>query len=353
MKRFLYLVATDQLNGISISIVKLFLWVLSWVYCVLMVLRGVLYKISVLKTLKLSCPVISIGNLTVGGTGKTPLIEFLAEVLGDRNSKVVILMRGYMDGGTGSQAHKSDEATMLEDVFPDIPVLIGANRGKNAQTYLKDHSADVFLLDDGFQHQQLARDVDIVVVDSTDPWGNGCLMPRGILRESKHALKRAQIFVLTKTDLGKNNLDMINKDLKARNPEALIVETIHKPVSLVDLRQGAVVDLKVISGRQVCAVCSIGNPNSFKQTLTGLGANIEKFNPFMDHHIYTDEDIKCVVRSCQDQNIAMIVTTEKDAVKLKLLLDKFPEEIQILSLRIKIVITEGEDQFLERIDRIL
>jgi len=353
MNRFLYLIATDQLNGVSVLFVKLLLWILSLAYRFFMALRGVFYRIGLLKTHRLPCSVISVGNLTVGGTGKTPLIEFLAEVLRNRNIKIVILMRGYMGGGVGSKVHASDEATILMNAFPDIPVLIGANRVKSAQTYLEHNSADVFLLDDGFQHQRLFRDVDIVVIDSTDPWGNGYVLPRGVLRESKHALTRAQIFVLTKTDFGKNNLDAITRDLGSRNPEALIVETIHKPVALVDIRLDAVVDLEMISRKQVCAMCSIGDPNSFVQTLSGLQANIGKRHPFMDHHIYTQEDIGRIVRSCQGQEITTIVTTEKDAVKLKPFLEEFPEKIQIYSLRIRIVVTAGEDQFLERIDRIL
>ena len=353
MKRFLYLIATDQLNGVSVLFVKLLLWVLSLVYRFFMVFRRVFYKIGILKVHRLSCPVISVGNLTIGGTGKTPLIEFLAEVLHNRNIKIVILMRGYMGQGAGSKAHKSDEAQMLTNTFSNIPVLIGANRVKSAKNYLEHNAADVFLLDDGFQHQQLFRDVDIVVIGTTNAWGNRCLLPRGILRESMQALTRAQIFVLTKTDFGKNNLDAITRDIKRRNPDALIVETIHKPVSLVDIRLDAVVDLEKVSGKQVCAMCSIGDPNPFIHTLNGLQANIEKQYSFMDHHIYTQEDIRRIVRSCRDQRIVTIVTTEKDAVKLKPFLEEFPEDIQIYALRIKIVITEREDQFLERIDRIL
>jgi len=353
MKRFLYLVATDQINSAIISIVKLLLWVLSCVYRFLTALHRFFYSTGILKTYRLPCPVISIGNLTVGGTGKTPLIEYLVEVLQNRKIQIVILTRGYMGEGIGSRTQESDEAVMLKNAFPDVPVLVGANRVKSAQEYLEHQLADVFLLDDGFQYRRLLRDLNIVVIDATNPWGNGCLLPRGILRESKNVLKKIKIFILTRADLGRNNLRSITKELRSKSPEALIVEAIHKPVSFIDARFKSIVDLNAVSGRDVCTLCSIGNPDSFVQTVAGLEANAGMQFVFMDHHIYMEDDIKRIVRSCQGKGITTIITTEKDAVKFEHFLDMFPKEITILSLRIRIDITEGEGQFLERIDRIL
>lgn len=335
------------------STIKPFLQILSWPYHLFTTLKRSFYKIGVFKKDHLSRPVISVGNLTVGGTGKTPLVKFLVEALQKKGIKVAILMRGYMGGGADSKFEKSDEATMLRNTFPDIPVLTGANRFKNAQAFLTGNRADVFLLDDGFQHQQLSRDIDIIVIDATDPWGNGFLLPRGTLRESKNALKEVPIFVLTKTDLGRENVREIYADLISRNPEALIVEAIHKPVSFVDVRTGDSIDLGVISKKQVCAICSIGNPNSFVQTLIGLEANIGTQFAFMDHHVYTQKDVERINQSRLNQKITTIVTTEKDAVKLEQFWKIFPFDTQILSLKIQIVITKEEESFLERIDRIL
>jgi len=353
MKRFLYLVATDQLNCVMASTIKPFLQILSWPYRLFTTLKRSFYEGGVFKKHHLSVPVISIGNLTVGGTGKTPLVKFLVEALQKKGIRAVILMRGYMGEGADSRSEKSDEATMLRSAFPDIPVLVGANRVKNAQAFLVRNKANVFLLDDGFQHQRLSRDIDIIVVDTTNPWGNGFLLPRGTLRESKNALKKVPIFVLTKTDLGRENVREIYNDLISRNPKALIVEAIHKPVSFTDERTGGSIDLGIISKKQICAICSIGNPDSFIQTLTGLGANIDAQFMFIDHYVYTQKDIARVAQSCRDQKISTIVTTEKDVVKLKQFWKIFPFDTQILSLKIQIMITEEEEPFLERIDRIL
>lgn len=353
MKRFLYLVATDQLKGAMASTIKPFLQILSWPYHIFTTLKRFFYDVGVFKKHRLSLPVMSIGNLTVGGTGKTPLVKYLIEALQKKGIKVVILTRGYMREGADSRFEKSDEAAMLRNAFHDIPVLVGANRVKNAQTYLASNRADVFLLDDGFQHQRLARDIDIIVIDATNPWGNGFLLPRGTLRESKNALKDVPIFVLTKTDFGRGNVREITNDLISRNPKALIVEAIHKPVSFTDARTGNSVDLGVISKKQVCAICSIGNPDSFVQTLTGLEANIGAQFVFIDHHIYMQKDIERVAQSCRDQKISTIVTTEKDAVKLEQFWKIFPFGTLLLSLKIQIMITGKEESFLERIDCIL
>ena len=349
MKRFLYLIATDQLKGGLASIVGPFLQILSYVYHFVTTLKRSLYDIGLYKKHHLPCPVISVGNLTVGGTGKTPLIVFLVETLQSRDVDIAILTRGYMQG----RSEKSDEVAMLQGRFPDVPILVGANRVRNAQAYLINNKADAFLLDDGLQHQRLFRDLEIIVIDTTNPWGNGYLLPRGILRESKSALRGAQIFVLTRTDLGRDNVRAVYDVLSSINPKALTVETIHKPVSLIDNRSLAIVDLGVISQKKVCVISSIGNPGSFVQTLTGLEANIGAHFEFMDHHIYTRQDIDRIDQTCRDQGIATIVTTEKDAVKLQGFWNVFQYDTQLLSLRIQIMFTEGGEQFLERISHIL
>ncbi|MCK5081928.1 MAG: tetraacyldisaccharide 4'-kinase, partial [Candidatus Omnitrophica bacterium] len=213
--------------------------------------------------------------------------------------------------------------------------------------------ADVFLLDDGFQHWRLLRDIDIVAIDAMNPWGNGHLLPRGILRESKTALSRAHIFVLTKIDLGNERLVEIKSDLHAVNPKALIVEAIHKPVLFWELHSKTEFDLVTIRGQKVATVCSIGSPNSFIKTLVELEANIDEHFAFMDHHVYCAVDVERIVELCQKQGIATIVTTEKDAVKLGPFMSMFPDYISVLVLKIEISIVSGEDVFLERIYHIL
>lgn len=345
--------ATDQIKGGAVSVIKLILWVLSRVYGVIVALRKVFYKIGLRRRHRLPCPVISVGNLTVGGTGKTPLVELIARALKDENLRPVILTRGYMGEGGTARRYGSDEAEMLRNALADVPVLTGADRLENARTYLERNTADVFLLDDGFQHWRLSRDMDIVVIDTTNPWGNGHLLPRGILREPRRALSRAQMFVLTKTDLGGEHLEKIKGDLRLINPRAPIVETVHEPASAADGCSGGAVDLSSLRGQKVCALCSIGAPDSFARTLANLGADIGARFAFMDHHRYGRGDIERVVASCEGQNIATVVTTEKDAVKLKSFFNVFPDHIRVVFLKIKIVIVGGEDAFFERIRRLL
>jgi len=353
MKRFLYLVATDQIKGGVVAIVQVVLWILSQAYGFCVALRGAFYKVGIFKHHQLSCPVISVGNLTVGGVGKTPLVELIARALREKGVGAAILTRGYMGEGVDARGQSSDEAVMLENVLSNVPILVGADRIKSAKAHLAQNKVGAFLLDDGFQHWRLSRDVDIVAIDATNPWGNGCLLPRGILREGKKALLRAHIFVLTKVDLGREHAQNLKDDLKLINPKALIVEAVHQPVALSDMRFGEVVDLASVRGQKICAVCSIGAPDSFTKTLVKLGADVGGQFAFMDHHRYARDDVQRIVQSCQEGQVKTVVTTEKDAVKLKSFLEVFPESIRVLSLRIKVVIVNGEDAFLERIHRVL
>ena len=329
------------------------LWVFSKIYLVLIVLRKFFYKIKIFKCHQLSVPVISVGNLTMGGVGKTPLIEYIAQVLKKKGIQPVILMRGYMEGNVDGRIQNSDEAIMLRNILADIPVLVGADRVRNAKEFEKRNKVSIFLLDDGFQHWPLARTMDIVAIDVTNPWGNGHLLPRGILREPKSALGRVHIFVLTKTDLGAHEPEKLKADLKTINPSALIVETVHKPVLFSDIRSGKDLDLISVYGQRIFPVCGIGDPDSFVRTLKKLGVQIDEQFTFMDHHRYELSDVVRITKLCQDKSITTIVTTEKDAVKLRHFLNIFPDDIRILSLKIKIFIINKEGQFLERISDIL
>ncbi len=344
MKRFFYSVATDRVNGVGPSILKAFLLFVSFLYsagvqCILL-----FYKVGLLKQHHLPKPVISVGNITMGGVGKTPLVVLIAQLLRAKGLKPVILTRGYM-----ATRGKSDEVELFQRILKDVPVLVGADRIKNAREFLKNNEADVFLLDDGFQHWCLFRDLDMVAIDATNAFGNKHAIPRGILREPLSSLKRARMFVLTKTNLA--DTEGIKASLQKINPRAPIVETIHQPVGLDNLRINASVDLDFIKGKDIAAFCSIGTPESFEKTLMNLGGNLSKNFPFIDHHIYTKDELESIVQYCQKKQINTIVTTEKDAVKLTDFLDVFGG-IYILCLRIEINITRGKDAFLERIHNI-
>jgi len=353
IKRYLYKVATDKAEGSVVPLVQFILWILSWIYRLITILRAILYKVRILKTHKLARPVICVGNITVGGVGKTPLVEYIAQHIKEKNIKPAILTRGYMEKALDSNDQTSDEAVMLQNALLDVPVLVGADRVKSAQTYLEHNEADVFILDDGFQHVRIHRDMDIVVIDATNPWGNGHLLPRGIMRESRNSLKRAHMFVLTKRDLAVGNLQSIRDQIRTINPEGFIVEANHKPVWFVDGRSEDSVSLELIKGERVCAISSIGAPESFELTLSKLDCDIAKHFIYIDHYQYTQQDIQKLIKTCFDQKITTVMTTEKDLVKLKHHLDTIPDEIRLLALKIQISITDEEDKFLERISSIL
>ena len=349
MKKFLYRVVTDQINGWPINILKGVLWILSCFYGVIIGIIKLLYNFGILKRQKLPCPVISVGNITLGGVGKTPLIEYVAKILKEEGFNPVILTRGYM----GQKGQESDEAQMLKKNLENVPVLIGSNRFKNAQEFLSNNSADVFLLDDGFQHWTLFRDMDIVALDATNPWGNKHLIPRGILREPLSALSRANIFILTKTDLARSNVVIVRDRLRLLGQNKLIVETIHEPKCLRDLKSQRKMDLSTISSKRVCMLSSIGDPQSFENMLTQLGASVQENFSFMDHHVYTQEQIEQLVKYCEGHHIPFVVTTQKDAVKLDAFLNLFSDKIKVLVLEINIVIVYGKEQLLERIHQLL
>lgn len=370
IRKFFHSIVTDQANSVDenscccvmdigrrgmIGLLKAFLWFLSCLYFLLIKAILFLYRTGVFKQYHLMKPVVSIGNITWGGSGKTPLVVFVAQMLKERGLKPVILTRGYMAGTVASSQHNrvSDEAKMLEKALGDVPVLVGPNRIKNAQGFAPKNPVDVFLLDDGFQHWRLFRDLDIVAIDTTNPWGNGYLIPRGILREPVTSLARASLFVLTKTDLGKTQVARIKDRLKSLAPGKPVVEAVHQPVRLMNLRSKVPVDLTFLKGKKICSFCSIATPQSFEQTLTFLGADIKQKIPFIDHYHYNNNDVELISRYCHSHDLTTVVTTSKDAVKIGPFLPAFQDNIDVFSLEIKTGIVHGQDELVQRIQHIL
>lgn len=353
LKGYFLLLITDKIDGFFVRILKVFLWLLSVLYGFLASMVCYCYKSGILKVNRLNKVVISVGNITLGGVGKTPLVEVIARELKSKGKKPVILNRGYKDSISNDELQSKDEARMLERVLEDVPVLVGANRFENAKKYLKNNDADVFILDDGFQRWRLHRDLNIVCIDATDPWGNGFLIPRGFLREKLSALKRADVFVITKSDLGENNVNDIVERLKNINPNADIAKTVHSPIGFTDIRSGKHKENAFVDGKKIIAFCGIGNPQSFVDTLENLGANIIKSDFFIDHHVYYKRDISRIINCSDSISSNIIITTKKDAVKIEGLLGQFSLDKTVLSLDVALKFIEGKDKIFERIDNIL
>jgi len=255
-------------------------------------------------------PVISVGNLTLGGTGKTPLVEWLARRFQSAGIRVAIVSRGY----GAKQGKRNDEALELELALPDVPHVQNPNRVAATQLAINDFGAELILLDDGFQHRRLARDLDIVLLDATEPFGFDSVFPRGTLREPIDGLARAQVVVLSRADM---------LDLSARHaireraakiaPRAVWCEVVHKPAALLDAK-GKEHPLLFPAAQQIAAFCGIGNPAGFRHTLQTLGCQVATWQEFPDHYTYTDADIEALTRWAA--NADRVLCTRKDLVKL-------------------------------------
>lgn len=273
---------------------------------------------------KLPRPVISIGNLTLGGTGKTPLMIRLCRDMQSHGIKPAILSRGYRGPrrapavgvfvGPISAEKTTDETCILSRSLPTVPIGLGPDRALSAEKILKDHHVDVFVLDDGFQHWLLERDADVVTVDSLNPWGGGHLVPWGRLREPISALERATAVVATRTELiTEKQRDVLQARLLSKIPNEKLIFSRFEP----SFRRstGEKEDAMFFKNRTVLAVSGIGNPAAFEENLRQLGARVIA-RRFPDHHAYSAEDVAAIFRDAEKLG-ALIVMTEKDAVKIK------------------------------------
>jgi len=283
----------------------------SWPYGAVVRTRNVLFDRGWKKIERAAVPVISVGNLTAGGTGKTPCVEYIAGYLRRQETCVAILSRGY-----GSEGGMNDEALVLEENCPDVPHLQGVDRVELARIAIEELESEILVLDDGFQHRRLGRNLDVVLLDATDPWGQGYLLPRGLLREPKSSLQRAGVIVLTRCDQAES-LETLRTEVQRLVPGKPTIETIHRPTQLVNGENRC--ELGELKRHPVAAFCGIGNPGAFERTLRDLGANVTNIRTFADHHAYTREDIDGL-RTWASQQPAdvCVVTTQKDFVKIRL-----------------------------------
>lgn len=349
VQTYIYELMTDQRSGFFDTVVQGILFAGSVVFHFGIVLRRLVYQCRLRKSHHLPVPVICVGNIALGGAGKTPLVVVIVRYLLAKGCSPVILMRGYMPKGVTAQ--ESDEAKMLRELLPDVPICIGADRVKTAREFLKTHSADVFIMDDGFQHWPLHRDLDIVAADARFFLRDCRLFPRGILREPLSALKRAGLIVLTKTEqVFAQDAEAQREFLQKIVPHVPVVFSCQAARGLRDLKTGLPVDSSVIRDQRLGMLVSIGAPQSFKTTIQQARGNVVREFIFPDHHWYSREEIEHVVASCRAENMRIIVTTHKDAVKIRSFADIFGQDLLVLILDIETVLTDQKDLFFERIN---
>lgn len=331
---------------------------LSALYRVVTQTRLAAYKRGLLPVTKLPAPVISVGNLTTGGTGKTPLVEWVCRTLARKQRKVCVLTRGYGRPFPGSRVIVSDGFIVLADAAEagDEPFLLAQNlkglaavisdpnriaAGKWAIDHL---GAEVFVLDDGFQHLALARDLNILTIDATNPWGGGKLLPAGRLREPRSGLSRADCVIVTRADQSDNlvALELELQRLVRSRPVVVTSEMIVKGISRMNSEQPE--DLVSVP-LPVAAFCAVGNPESFFKLLRRGGIDPVFTRTFRDHHQYTQADVDSLIEESGKAGVRSVVTTAKDAVKLKQ--RKFELPCYVLNIEISI---EDEDRIIQMVD---
>jgi len=337
-------------------------YLLSRLYGFIVSLRVLLYQRGALSSQQLPHPVISVGNLTVGGTGKTPLVSFLAQILKKAGYQPIILTRGYKGRTptpvlTVSDGKKilcgweesGDEPLLLARNLEGVPVVVSKNRYQAGRSFQRDFPDPIiYILDDGYQHLQLKRNLNILLLDATDPFGGEQLLPLGRLRESTRGLKRADAIIITRSHIP-FEMEAVNQHIRKWNPWAPISYFHHDVISLYDLKTGEQKSIHGVFGEKVIALAAIGNPGVFLSDLEHYQMKIQDRFIFRDHHPYTQSDLDGVLGRLTDLQAAMVITTQKDSIRLEHL--NF-QESQIFVLEIEAVpenLTEYKKDFLDRV----
>jgi tetraacyldisaccharide 4'-kinase len=321
--------------------------------------------------------VISVGNLTVGGTGKTPVVEMLARALQQGGRRVAILSRGYksvprplplriLDKLTRNKSPfvprvvsdgvslllnsrtAGDEPFMLANNLRGVMVLTHRDRVKSGIYAINEFQADTLILDDGFQYVKMRHGIEIVLVDRTAPFGNEHMLPRGTLREPPANIRRATHIFLTKCD-GSDNSAIIDR-IRRFNRTADIIECTHRPKHLKNFLTGEIKSLEFLKGLKVGSLCGIAVPESFESALRSLGAEVELTQSYADHHRYSLKEIERFLRRCARRSLDAVLTTEKDAVRIPRIMDP---ELPVYYMRVEIEILAGQENWQSFVDRLI
>ncbi|HEY0368760.1 MAG TPA: tetraacyldisaccharide 4'-kinase, partial [Chthoniobacterales bacterium] len=367
LEQFAIDVILGRRHGVRAALLRSFLHLLSFVYERLVQLRLYLYRKRILRERTLGCLVISIGNLTVGGTGKTPIVEKFARALRGGGRRVAILSRGYKSIPPASEKRRGllrkkppapprivsdgqsllldsatagDEPYMLANNLKDVIVLVDKDRVKSGLFAIKELKADTLLLDDGLQYLHLKHRLDIVLIDRQAPFGNEYLLPRGTLREPPRNLRRASYIFITKCN-GSPNEQLIER-IRRYNRTAEIIECAHQPLYVQNVATGEQLPLEKLRNAYIGAISGIAQPDSFENGLRDLGAKIEVSKRYADHHRYSEAELQTFINRCIRRDLEMIVTTEKDAVRFPRLTNP---EVPIYFLRVEIQILSGHENW--------
>ncbi|MFZ4115349.1 MAG: tetraacyldisaccharide 4'-kinase [Chthoniobacterales bacterium] len=365
----------ERRGGKRAVILRAILFFISHLYRKIVSTRLSLYRSRTFRQHLIGCPVISIGNLTMGGTGKTPIVEKLARELNERGRRVAILSRGYKsvpkpllerlfvrinkhqnffaprivsEGGALLLDSRTagDEPFMLAKNLKQVTVLVDRDRVKSGIYAIKHLKCDLLLLDDGLQYLKLRHRFDVVLIDREAPFGNEFLIPRGTLREPPENLRRATHIIITKCN--GSDLTQLHERIRKFNRTAEIIECSHRPVELCNVATGETLPLSHLQHLKIGVLSGIASPESFEQGLRNLGAHLVLTQSYADHHRYSRKEIDRFIQRCARRNLSIILTTEKDAVRIPRLTEA---EVPIYYLRIEIQILKGEDVWKSMIER--
>jgi tetraacyldisaccharide 4'-kinase len=356
------LIQEEERRSIGAILLRAVATLASWLYGKVTNLRNFLFDNGVLKTHRLNCPVISVGNLALGGTGKTPMVVWLARLFSEEGYRVGILSRGY--GGIESsrvtlvsdgenilakQATSGDEPLMLSRKLSGIPVLCSTKRIKAGRAAIEKFNCNVLVLDDGFQHRHLARDLDVVMLDARDPFGSNWIFPRGTLREKGAALGRAQILVLSHfdgSDKAKKNLETLGRNW----PDKIVTTATHRPIRIFPAAGYGERPLSSLRDLRLAAFAGIARPDDFFQSVQNLGGSLVYAAALPDHYPLTHQLLASLVREASRFEPELWLTTEKDWVRLPQVL---PQKMDLWVLAVEIDLDRDVSQLVGAVRRVL
>ncbi len=351
---FYHKLVSGHKKGCFAALLNILLTAISKVYSVVIELRNLLYNRQVFKIYHHEAVVISIGNITLGGTGKTPLVIWLCNQLIQisklkaQNYNFAILTRGYKT----ENRILSDEVAILNESCPQAEVIVNPDRVAGAAEAVAKFNANILIMDDGFQHRRLARNLDIITIDSMQPFGYGKIFPAGLLREPVTSLKRADAVVITRCDqIATSELSKIENKLQAINPDMIIARSVH---SVVGAKTADSKSIKInnLNGKKIFAFCGIGNPNTFLNTIKALGTELAGSKIYNDHYRYTDACLADIYEQARLAEADIILTTQKDWTKIRRL-TFVTKGIPLAYLTIEIKFLAGEDKLRSLIDNTL
>lgn len=322
------------------------LWVVSVAYRAAVAVRNFCYDIRLLRVCPVNAPVISVGNITTGGTGKTPLVIWLYRLLEAKSVSCAILTRGYKTRG----AEFADEPALLAKSCPAAKVVVNPDRVSAAKNVIMEFGSEVIVMDDGFQHRRLRRDLDIVAIDATCPFGYGRMLPAGLLREPANAIRRADAVVITRYDqITDDRIKELEKIIEQIAPGIKIAKAVHRH-PYAGMIRGKKSSIAQLRERTIFAFCGIGNPNAFLNRLKDLGLNVVGSKVYNDHHNYTPSDITDIYEEAKNLAADLILSTRKDWVKTALLF-KQNTAIDCAYLAVELEFIDGVDKIVALVDK--